>query len=64
MNRDKTCRIIGAFLIIITILILVLNPDIKALPAFISGVFVGVGIGLLTTGENVIFYWKYKIKKE
>ena len=58
MNKDFVCRIIGVFLIIISILMLLLISNISKLETVTSGFFLGLGIGLLASGENVLSYWK------
>ena len=62
MSKDRIYRIIGIILIIISILMLVLISDISKIEAVVSGFCVGIGFGLLTSGENVLVFWKSIVK--
>jgi len=37
---------------------LVLIPDISKIGAIAAGLFLGLGFGLITNGENVLTFWK------
>jgi hypothetical protein len=58
MNKDIVCRIIGVFLVMISLLMLFLIPNISQIKAVASGFFLGLGIGFLASGENVLSFWK------
>lgn len=62
MSKDKIYSIIGIILIIISILMLVLIPDISGIEAIASGFCLGIGFGLLISGENVFAFLEINFK--
>jgi hypothetical protein len=58
MNKDLVCRIAGVLLVIISILMLILITNISEFESVTAGFFLGLGLGLLASGEKVLSFWK------
>jgi len=58
MSKDKIYRTVGVLFIISSFLILILVSDVSKLGAIVLGFLMGIGFGLLTSGENVLSFWK------
>jgi len=58
MSKDRIFRLAGVVLMITGILILVLIPDISKIGSVAAGIFLGLGFGLITNGENAFAFWR------
>ena len=58
MSKDRIFRLAGVVLMIIAVLMLVLIPDISKFWAIAAGLFLGLGFGLITNGDNAFAFWK------